>query len=291
MDNITILTPTYNRESTLKRLYESLCHQTNKNFTWMVVDDGSEDQTKQLIEAFKNEKVISICYLHQQNQGKHFALNRGIKQISSELTFIVDSDDYLTPDAIESIEREWQPYRYDETISGISFLRGYSGTECIGCEFPDTKACSAIDMRIKRNVYGDKAEVFRTDLLKQYPFPEIEGEKFIGEDIVWNDIAKSYKMAWCNQIIYITEYLSGGLTKSGRKLRVHCPVGGMLNSKMMLTHEFPIKFRFKKGILYNCYRHFMQREDLKKYPFYVSMTTLATKPFGFALYLSWKKYY
>ena len=291
MNLVTVLTPTYNRIETLPKLYNSLCAQTNKNFKWLVVDDGSQDGTKEFINKISSEDKIDIEYVYQENKGKHFALNNGIKRVNTTLTLIVDSDDVLTKDAIESIEREWQPYDYDRRISGITFLRSYSEDECIGDRFPDTKACGYIDMRIKRNVKGDKAEIFRTDLLKQYPFPEIEGEKFIGEDIVWNDIAKHYKMAWCNQIIYITEYLEGGLTKSGRSLRVHCPIGGMLNSKMMLTHEFPIKFRIKKGILYNCYRHFMKKEDRKQYSYYISLPSLATIPLGWGLYLAWKKYY
>lgn len=291
MKLVAILTPAYNREKTLVRLYESLCQQTSHNFTWYVVDDGSSDHTKELIENYKNEGKIDIRYFYQENRGKHFALNNGISKITEELTFIVDSDDYLLSNAIELIGQHWQQYRLQKNIAGIVFLRGYNKKEVIGDSFVSEGVYNYIDMRLKQNVSGDKAEIFKTKILQQYPFPEIQGEKFIGEDIVWNDIAKKYDMVWVNKIIYVTEYLEGGLTKSGRSLRVHCPIGGMLNSKMMLTHEFPLKFRIKKGILYNCYRHFMKKEDRAHYPYAFNVITLITVLPGYMLYLKWKKYY
>lgn len=289
---ITILTPTYNRAKTLPRLYESLLKQTSKNFEWLIVDDGSTDSTQEVVYKFKNDEKIKLNFYRKENGGKHTALNFGIKKINSELTFIVDSDDYLTYDAIETIEKEWELYSNQEGVCGICFLKGKSQKEYIGDLFPDEKLASYIDVRLRKKIRGDKAEIFKTKLLKSKIFPEIPGEKFIGEDYVWCDLGKNYLMVWTNKIIYICEYLNGGLSLSGRKLRINCPIGGMLNSEMMLTKEFPLYFRLKKAILYNCYYLFADKNKcLQNYTNSNLIIKIITYPIGLILYLYWKKKY
>lgn len=289
---LAILTPTYNRASTLPRLYSSLIKQSCKDFIWVIVDDGSIDGTEGLIQKYLQENLLDIIYLKKENGGKHTALNLGIKHITNELTFIVDSDDYLTNDAVQTIKEEWNTYRKRKDISGICFLRGVNEKKYIGDKFYAETICSYIEMRLKNKVKGDKAEIFRTELLKSKPFPEIKNEKFIGEDYVWCDLGKKYSMVWKNKIIYICEYLEGGLSKSGRTLRINCPVGGMLNSSMMLTKEFPLFFRIKKAILYNCYYLFADRDNRR-----IGCTDNAvllrtvTFPIGWMLHLLWKKKY
>ena len=276
----------------MPRLYESLLNQTFKNFEWLIIDDGSTDNTKTIIENYINEKAIKIRYYYKNNGGKHTALNFGFRIIQSELTFIVDSDDYLTNNAIEIIEKKWQTYRHRKEISGICFLRGKSESECIGDTFPNVSTLSYIDMRIKNKISGDKAEIFRTSILKNKSFPEVSGEKFIGEDYIWCDIGKEYLMAWCNDIIYICNYLEGGLSLSGKMLRIRCPIGGMLNSSMMLTKEFPFYFRLKKAILYNCYYLFAEKSRRSEgYTNKGKFLRYLTFPFGVALYYFWKYKY
>lgn len=121
MSSITIITPTYNRADLLPRLYESLCGQSSKDFEWMVIDDGSQDDTEALMRHYSHENKISILYEKQQNAGKHTALNRGIAKITSELTFIVDSDDYLTSDAVEIILSYHEKYHDTDKLCGYSF--------------------------------------------------------------------------------------------------------------------------------------------------------------------------
>lgn len=293
MDKIvTILTPTYNRANLLENCYKSLINQTNKEFKWLIIDDGSVDNTKEIVDTWIKESIIQIEYIYKNNEGKHTALNLGFEKVNTELTFIVDSDDVLTSDAIDTITYDWKRYN-SSSISGLSYLRGFSKNDVIGDSFPDTYVeYNPIDIQFRHKISGDKAEVWRTDILKKYKFPVYEGEKFQGENYVWWQIALKYNMLYINKIIYITEYHVGGLTRSGRKLRVNCPLGGMDNSKMGFDRRFPIKERLKRGILFNCYAFF--RKDNKTNRFKETNNHLIlvgiTYPFGWLLYLYWKKY-
>lgn len=292
-NTITVLTPTYNRKHTLGNLYESLLKQTSSNFEWIIIDDGSTDDSKDLIDhLISRNNPFKIRYYYKENGGKHTALNVGIQIIESELTFIVDSDDMLTPCAIQIIEEEWKKVK-DDNLCGISFLRGYSSTKVIGQKhgndyFVDT----FINVRINHGIEGDKAEVWKTEILKEFLFPEIEGEEFFGEGYAWVRMAKHYKMLFINKIIYITEYLDGGLTKSGRKLRVQCPVGGMINAKELLSKEFLSKIRIKHSWLYISYGFFAK----KSFGYMLKdsghpLLILLNLPFGYLLYRFWKYKY
>lgn len=250
---ITVLTPTYNRGNYLRKLFESLCKQTRKDFKWLIIDDGSQDETNQLIKEFVRVADFKINYIEKENGGKHTALNIGFNVIDTYLTFIVDSDDIITEDAIETIYNAI-PQISSDNLCGVAFLRGYSKTECIGNIFPKDGAIdNDITIRLKYNISGDKAEVWRTDILRQYQFPVFDKERFQGENYVWWQIARKYNMLYRNKIIYITKYLAGGLTKSGRAMRLNNPLGGMENSKMAFYPEFPLKTKIKCGILYDVY--------------------------------------
>lgn len=250
---LTILTPTYNRGVQLKNLYESLKCQINKNFIWYVVDDGSIDDTKHVIEEFQQESLMTIRYDKKENGGKHTALNYGIKRVETVLTMIVDSDDLLTPDAVETICKDWIE-NCEQNICGMNYLRGYSEFEVIGKSWiKEEQIGNSITHTWNKGIKGDKAEVFCTEILKQFPFPEFEGEKFLSEACVWIEIAKHYDMFLKNKIIYITQYLEGGLTKSGRKMQLQNPNGAMYNASAYMWKKFSIKIKLKNGILYNCY--------------------------------------
>lgn len=257
---LTILTPTYNRGVQLKNLYESLKRQTNKNFIWYVVDDGSTDDTEFVIRECQQENHVIIWYDKKANGGKHTALNYGIKRVETALTMIVDSDDLLTPDAVETICNDWLE-NCEKNICGMNYLRGYSGFEVIGRKWPrDEQIANSITLTCNKGIIGDKAEVFVTEILKEYPFPEIPGEKFFSESYVWLGIARKYDMFMKNKILYITEYLDGGLSKSGRKMQLGSPVGAMMNAAMRMHKEFSMKLRFKNSMLYSCYGTLAQKK-------------------------------
>lgn len=289
---ITVLTPTYNRKKELCNLYESLKRQINKNFVWFIVDDGSTDGTEKQVKEFQKENHITIRYEKKKNGGKHTALNYGIPKIDTELTMIVDSDDLLLPDAIETIFQDWLE-NCESNIAGMNYLRGYSGIEPVGDMWPhDEQFANTITLTCNKKIKGDKAEVVRTDILKQYPFPEFRNEKFFSESYLWIEIAKKYDVFMKNKIIYITQYLEGGLTKSGRLMQINSPKGSMTNAGEYMTPSFSFQIKFKNGILYNCYGHFANLSfgnRWKATPNKV-FTLLCAIP-GYFLYLRWKKIY
>ncbi|MGN1159546.1 MAG: glycosyltransferase family 2 protein [Lachnospiraceae bacterium] len=255
---ITVLTPTYNRAALLKRLYDSLVNQSCQEFIWLVIDDGSNDDTEQVMQEFQQENRITIQYQKQENGGKHRALNRGIAQIETPLTYIVDSDDFLPVDAIEMILQYHQKYKTEQHLCGYSFLRCYEdGTVNTAYFKKDEEIAAFRDIRINGNIGGDKAEVFYTDILKQYPFPEYDGEKFLPEDLVWMQMSGPYQMVHINQCTYISEYLEGGLTRTGRAMKIHSPRGMMHRSQVYLSDpKVCFKVKVKMMLLYIIYGKF-----------------------------------
>ena len=223
----TVFTPAYNRAHTLTRLYESLKRQTFRDFEWLIVDDGSKDSTEELVKSFIEEKpFFEINYIKTENGGKHRAINRGMPYARGELTFLLDSDDWLTDDSLEITDEMEKNLPEDERSSfiEISGLKLNERGAMIGKTFDgDTLDITYLE-RTAHNVTGDKGEVFYTELLKKYPFPEFEGEKFVTERVVWNEMAKDgYKIRYFNKPVQYCEYLEDGLTAGGYKMYAKYP--------------------------------------------------------------------
>ena len=254
MLSITVFTPSHNRKTLIERLYQSLLLQTQKNFEWLVVDDGSTDNTEQyLSNLLAEQQPFPIRYIKQENGGKHRAINNGLKNASGDLFFIVDSDDYLTENAIEKINQWATTLDGTHKWAGISGLKGFSKESIVGQHSEATYVDAKNSERRKYNLLGDKAEVYFTNVLKKHPFPEIPGEKFISEEIVWNAIARDgYYLRWFNEIIYICNYLEGGLTKDNSKDRDN-PQGRLLWAKGQLE-TFPNSWR-DRFLAIGIYRH------------------------------------
>lgn len=261
MSLVTILTPTYNRADKLPFLYASLCAQTVPDWEWLVVDDGSQDDTAELVRGWQ-EKEPRVRYLAQNNGGKHRALNTGIEQITSRLTLIVDSDDTLLPEAVATaaeFDRKYGAVRREQKLCGFSFLRVDRAGAVNGGAFPkDEFPGSYADARVNAGDEGDKAEVFYTDVLKLFPFPEFDGEKFLPEDAVWMAMSREWNMIFANRRIMVCDYLEGGLTKSGRAMKVHSPKGMMLRSAVYLASPQlkSLRVRCKMILLYQIYARF-----------------------------------
>lgn len=212
---ITIFTPTYNRAYRLPNLYKSLQEQTCKDFEWLVVDDGSTDNTSELFEKWQTEdNSFPIRYFKQPNGGKHRAINHGVKEAKGEYFFIVDSDDVLTNDAVEQITRLVPEANANPEICGMCFrCKNIRTDEIIGSPFPnDGMLASSLEWVYKYKIDGDKSEVVNTAILRRYPFPEFDGENFVPEALIWNRIADSYRMICKNEGIYLCEYLPDGLS-------------------------------------------------------------------------------
>lgn len=251
---VTILTPTYNRCDKLPTLKKSLENQTNKNFEWMIVDDGSTDDTEIWAKQMQEDAEFPVRYIKKTNGGKHTALNVGMKEITSELTMIVDSDDVLLPEAVELIEKYHEKYKNNKKIGAFSYLRVFSDGAAIVPMEQEEKIESYIKYRIKENRPGDMAEVFLTKVLKEFPFPEFPSERFLSEDVVWIQIGLKYDYVFINQPIYQCEYLDGGLTANDKKMKFASPLGSMMRGKMLMKKECGWKVNVKGAIIWNCYR-------------------------------------
>lgn len=287
---ITLFTPTYNRAYRLPDLYRSLQEQTCKNFEWLVVDDGSTDNTSKLFEQWQaEENTFPIRYFKQPNGGKHRAINRGVKEAKGELFFIVDSDDYLTPDAIEIICNLYEPIRGNESFCGVCPLKVDKKMKKIGSEFPyETLDCSCLDFRFRYNFSGDMAEVVRTEVLRKYPFPEIPGERFCPEALVWNRIGMKYKFRYSNKKLYVCEYLENGLTAKITKIRMQSPVASCICYAEQASMSVPLKIKLKSAI--NYWRFWFCHSKNKKPS--ISPLWWWTMPLGFVMYIIDKyKYY
>ncbi len=220
---ISIFTPTYNRAYILSRLFKSLVHQTYKSFEWIIVDDGSTDNTDSLINQFIACANFTIKYVKQKNLGKHIAINKGVDIANGELFFIVDSDDWLYPNALEVVNHQYNFIEKDNTFAGVCGLKVYENGLKVGGENNyDILNCNSLDFRYKYKIKGDVAEVFKTKILRNFKFPCNE-EKFCPESLVWNRIACKYKLRYFYQKIYICEYLDDGLTAKIFKIRKNSP--------------------------------------------------------------------
>lgn len=213
MIELTICTPTYNRAYCLSKLYLSLCEQTNKNFEWLIIDDGSVDETEEVVSKWiKEDGKINIRYVKKENGGKHTAINCGVETAIGDKFFIVDSDDYLIKEAVEIILEDTKKLP-SEGFAGVGYNRIFSDNSLIGETFEGEFIDATVLDRPKYRINGDKAEVYFTDILLKYPFPVFEGEKYLTEAIVWNRIARDgYRLRWFNKGIYVCEYRQDGLS-------------------------------------------------------------------------------
>ncbi len=263
MSFLTIFTPTYNRAYCIGRLYESLCRQTCRDFEWLIVDDGSTDDTESLVNTWLAEGRITIRYIKQLNGGKHRAINRGVKDAKGELFFIVDSDDWLIPDAISRIMFHFNSISENNEFVGVCGLKATPDGKRVGgeCNF-GILDCSSLDFRCHYNIKGDMAEVVRTAVLRLFPFPEYENERFCPEALVWNRIALKYKFRYFYEKIYICEYLPDGLTAKITKLRYESPVASTQYYSEYTRMPVPFAQKIKGAI--NYWRFWLCKSTAKK---------------------------
>lgn len=286
---VTIFTPTYNRAYIIKNLYESLKLQTSNNFEWIVVDDGSTDNTEDILREWEKEAAFSVRYFKQQNGGKHRAINRGVKEASGELFFIVDSDDYLADNAVERILYHFSTIKGNNNYCGVCGLKCYpDGTKVGGGDDFGILDCSSFDFRYKHKMKGDMAEVLRTDVLRQYPFPEIEGERFCPEAVMFNRVAQKYKFRYFYEKIYFCDYLPDGLTAKITRIRMQSPVSAMICYSDLAGFNVPIKQRIRAAV--NFWRFsFCSKDTFVSKLRRVGKRWLFALPIGYMMYIKDKK--
>lgn len=286
---ITVFTPTYNRGDLLPILYNSLVEQTYKDFEWVIVDDGSTDTTEAIVKDWLVENIIKINYYKQKNGGKHRAINKGVDLAKGELFFIVDSDDYLPTTALKIVNEKYKEAKGKYEIAGVAGRRMFKDENIVGSNNFKEILTNSIDIRYKYNVTGDLVEVFEVEVLKQYPFPEFDNEKFCPEATIWNRIAVAHNLYFFNEGIYVTEYIAGGLTANIVKIRMQSPQGAMLCYSELEKHTIPFLQKIKANtnfwrFSFNSNFGFFKR--LKMVSSYLSVFGI---PIGFIMYLKDKK--
>ena len=215
---ITVFTPAYNRAHLLPRLFHTLKLQTNLAFEWLIIDDDSADDTESVVQIFiKEETEFPIRYYKQKHGGKHRAMNLAVKLAKGQYFFPVDSDDWLPENAIELIIDWLKEIQGVPSLCGVAGQKALADGKPVGNSFENERSVDASSLeRKKLHIEGDKAEVFATEVLREHPFPEFDGEYFVTEAVCWNAVAADgYKLRWYQEPVYYCEYLEDGLTKTG----------------------------------------------------------------------------
>lgn len=263
MERLTVFTPTYNRAEYLERLYNSLTKQTNNSFVWLIVDDGSQDETKAYINKVIDEGIIKIKYLYQDNHGKSCAYNHALKYVNTELFTCVDSDDYLSDDAVDSIIKVWEEEKKPSDI-GIVALRS--------CTLINKSKCAAShihmklkDMYTKKIIKGDTMLIYLTSYVLKYHFPVFEGEKFVPEAYIYDKLDKEGDLILYDQIIYQGEYLQNGYTSNMARVLLQNPNGYLLFLTQRIKEANNIFEKCKDIIRYIGFGRAVGKQLIKRY--------------------------
>lgn len=216
---LTVFTPTYNRRNLIARTYESLKNQTCLDFVWLIVDDGSTDDTKSLIDSYIAEGIIDIRYHYTENGGKMRAHNKGVMLCDTELFMCLDSDDWLKKDSVSEIYACIDKVA-DEKVAGIVAHKGKTETEPLyDVDFPKGKDYSPLFELYLGGFKGETTLVYKTTVLREYMFPEIEGEKYVPEDYIYDKIDAKYTLYVLPKIITVCELVESGYTDSLKALK------------------------------------------------------------------------
>lgn len=245
MVTLTVFTPAYNRAHTIERTYESLCRQTCKDFVWLVVDDGSSDNTQELVESWMAEGKISIRYIYQQNQGMHGAHNTAYRNIDTLLNTCIDSDDFMPDDAVEKILDCWHKQGGDK-YAGLIGLDVTQDGKLIGTRFSEGMKTTTLQGFYEAGGRGDKKMVYRTDVIKQYPeYPLFEGERYVGLAYKYMLIDQDYELITLNEPLVIVEYQQDGSSFSMYKQYWNNPRGFAFfrKAEMKTTHSLKRKLQ------------------------------------------------
>ena len=277
---LTVFTPAYNRAHTINRTYESLLRQSNKNFIWLVIDDGSSDNTAELIREWQTrDNGFEIKYIYKENGGMHTAHNTAYQHITTELNTCIDSDDYLADEAVQKIYDKWQQVK-DKDYAGIIGNDADFDGEVIGDPLPlewEETTLTAFNRRYK----GDKKLVYRTDVITKYPpLPVFEGEKFFALGYTYTLIDKDYKLAVLHETLCNVEYQADGSSRNMWKQYVRNPKGFAYLRKFHMENCEGIKSLTKETI------HYISSSILSKNGKFISESpkkalTLVLTPAGF----------
>lgn len=292
MKQLTIFTPTFNRAYTLPILYDSLISQTEKSFIWLIVDDGSADNTEEIVKHWITENKLEIKYVKQQNMGMVAAHNTAHLNIFTELNVCIDSDDFMPLDGVNSVLDYWNSLENKENLMGIVGLDTYKSGEVIGDSFPaNVERCTFSEIIHKYKIKGDKKYVLRTDLIKSVlPYPYIEGEKFPAPSYLYLILESKFKFALLNKPLCIVEYLPDGNSMNKVKQYLKSPNAFALYRIARMKYSYDFKDKVKNCLHYISSKILGDRKNMiKDSP--EKLLTIVLFPFGFLLsrYIKTKK--
>lgn len=252
MADIVILTPTYNRELLLKRLYSSLCNQKNNNFKWMIIDDGSTDHTGDYVKRITKEKKINITYIKQANSGKAIAINAGFNLANNaSMIAIVDSDDYLDPSAVDTFETYLLRYNQDEEIGGLFFhYNNLKNNAIISPKLGVLENDVIMNKYDYDRAYGkyDGCICFFNNVIKNYSYPATSNEKYMGPTVLQLMISEKFKIVFSPIVVGVADYQQNGITSSGRKLRMSSPQNMIIYCNLMMSRKASLINKLKYGV-------------------------------------------
>ena len=282
MKKLTIFTPAFNRAHLLPRLYESLCNQTCQDFDWLVVDDGSSDDTKALVSGWITENKIPITYIYQQNQGMHGAHNTAYRNIKATLNTCIDSDDYMPLNGVALILSKWETID-QKKYAGIIGLDALESGAILGSKF--TTEFTTLEDFYNNGGTGDKKLVYRTEIITKYPeYPIFEGERYVGLGTKYLFVDKDYQMATLNEVLVIVDYQPTGSSNTMFYQYMKYPKGFIYNRITTMRYSKSTKRKFIEAIHYISSCIILKRSNFLKDSSEKLLTLLAV-PFGVALYL------
>ena len=282
MKSLTVFTPSFNRAHLLPRIYESLKIQTCQDFIWLIIDDGSADDTRQVVSAFIAENKVEIQYIEQENQGMHGAHNTAYENINTPLNTCIDSDDFMPIDAVEKILDKWKSVADKEKYSGLVGLDADLDGNLIGSQFT-TDTTTLEDFYLKGGT-GDKKLVYRTAVMQKYPaYPLFPGEKYVGLGYKYLLADQDFELVTLNEILVLVDYQQGGSSNNMFRQYYNNPRGfAFLRKQGMVLSKSRLK-RFKDTV------HFVSSNILAKNTSFLSesprkLITVFAFPFGVALF-------
>ncbi|UTR14882.1 glycosyltransferase family 2 protein [Salipaludibacillus sp. LMS25] len=285
MIKLTVFTPTYNRGYCLHQCYESLKRQTNKHFIWLIIDDGSTDNTVALVKQWMDEQELTIHYVKQENQGMHGAHNTAYETIDTELNVCLDSDDMFHEEAVDRILSFWEAYGSSK-VSGFVALNANEEGDVLGSELPKGITSSTLfDLYYKHGITGDKKLIYRTEVAKNYPYPLFEGEKYVGLAYKYYKLDEQYPLLLMNQVVCLVEYRPDGSTMNMLRQYKTNPKGFAFYRHQLMTLSLAnTKFKFRQAI------HYVSSSLLSKNKAFIKESpapwlTVAALPFGACLYV------
>lgn len=280
---LTIFTPTFNRAEKLKRLYDSLLSQSDENFEWLIVDDGSTDNTNEIVKGFSDNK-FPIRYYQKENGGKHTAYNYALEHANGEFILCVDSDDWLSENAVRMISQTLSK----ENANIIMSYKSDQNGKLLSNPFPSiVNRAGILELSYFYHCTGEFSLIFRTEYARKYPFPVFKGERFVTESVVYDRMFVSEKAVLLPEVITVCEYQNDGLTSNLNRIMKANPAGYCLYFMQRIDYHKTFFQRFITAGKYHCFCQFAGKQRSKytgKYP----ITVTLAKPLGLLFLLYYK---